>query len=288
MFMAKIPQLVICQVTLKMGDAGYRVPCLIPQELCTAPLGVGGPGTFFHSMFIGRILVVSPFVGDLLRPPFHCDCRTEGCFSLYYEGGLSPPTLSKGPGALRATLHLGGCTRSHRQLQASPGLEPASGQVSRPGRPDWGLARSLGQSRLRTPRGKERDWEGPGQGNRVSPRRALRPARGTPEVPNPPTAASSDPAAAAGRGGRCGAGRPRAPPLAPARPPRAAPPPPAEEGSAARAHWRARGPDRGLSLEGGRWEVGRRRAAHPPGPPPAPPSTRGRGGPPCPSNEWLR
>lgn len=41
MFMAKVPQLVIRQVTPKSGDVGYWVPCLIPQELCKAPLGVG-------------------------------------------------------------------------------------------------------------------------------------------------------------------------------------------------------------------------------------------------------
>lgn len=205
MLMAKVPQLVICQVTPKTGDAGYRALPHSPGAVRSSAWS--GPGTFFHSMFIGRILVVSPFVGGLLRPPFHCDCRAEACFSLYYEGGLPHPTLSKGPGALRATLHLGGCTRSHRQLQASPGLEPASGQVSRPGRPDWGLARSLGQSRLRTPWGGRAGLGGAWSRQQGFPTEGPASGQGHPGGPQPSHRGQLGPSCGRGarRPVRCGA-----------------------------------------------------------------------------------
>ena len=164
-----------------------------------------GPGTFFHSGFIGRILIISLFVGDLLRPPFHCDCRAEGCFSLDYQWHLicreafPLQHYQKGQGTPRHPA-LG---RVHASTPTAPGF-PGPGTGFWTGVPAG--AASLGPGALSWPKQvTNAPGEGAGlcvgearPGNRVSTRRA----RGIPEVPNPSTAASSDPAAASGRGGR--------------------------------------------------------------------------------------
>lgn len=257
------------------------MPCLIPQELCAARLEWA---RYFLSQHVyrenlGRLplweVSCAPHftVTAGQKPASHCTMKEA--FLQHYQKGLGhlrhpalgrvhafTPTAPGLPGAWNRLLDRcpgrGGQTGAWRALLAKAGYE-------RPG--------------------EERDWEGPGPGNRVSPRRALRPARAPRRSPTlPPRPARTQLRPRARRPVRCG--RLAGGLLAPARPPRVAPPPPAEEGSAARAHWRARGPTVGSPWRA-EVEVGRRRAAHPPGPPPAP-STRGRGGPPCPSNEWLR
>lgn len=180
------------------------------------------------------------------------------------------PTLARRPGDPTPSSGLGSARVYTNGFRPPWRWDPLEGVLAR--RPSWGLARSLGRGGLRMPSRPLRKKRGSRLHKRLARRGAPRCPGGHPEVPSlspPPlhprrrergTAAASRP------GGGRAAGPPAGTSSRPARgpPPAAAPPPRAVAGSAARAHWRARGPARGPSRRSGGASVGRRRAAQAP------------------------
>ena len=252
-----------------------------PRAQSSAWSGPGG--------FMGRILVPLPVCGRSLaspvslRPPGGRVFLTSLVASSLQGSGPLPNITKKARGILR----LRGCTHAHRRLQASRAWDPLPDRCTGRAAPSGAWRALLSKAGCERPQAL--------RGRSVAPVLAKWPPHGeahvrpgdAPQVLRPPA-----PAASAGRSRRAPSRAPARPPTAPTAPTTpTTPPPPALEDGAARAHWCARGPARGLAREGGRWgggKVGRRRAAHPPGPKPAPLSPRGQGAPRLPSNERRR
>lgn len=200
--------------------------------------------------------------------------RLSGSSSLtqHYQEGPGDPAPSSG---------FGECTCLHRRLQASKTRRCA-----------WGLTRSLGPGGLPTPSEPLRK-EGvppvlakgfPAEGPHAGPGGAQRFSR-----PCPQRRRRRDAAAAWGHRGRQAAGLP----AGTSSRPRPAPARCAAASRGGRQHGacalaRSRPWPVGSPGRAGGGNVGRRRAAHPPGPPPAPPTPRGEGAPRRPSNERRR
>lgn len=280
--MSKVPHLVICWVTQKAGSgvvkaawphsprAAEGTSADTARDADTEPAWRRKAPTFMAA-FSGESWPLSPLL-EISSLPRAEECVPRDSSWQPHPRELSlRPTLPRRPGNPAPSSGLGQCTCLHQRLQAPLALGAASGRCPWPGAPPGArcaLSAEGGYECPPGPRGRS-GASVPAKGLRAEgPRAAQGGARRfRPPLPHPPPPAAGAGRSCgltarrrAGRGAACG--HLLAPPARP--PPAAAPPPPAVAGSAARAHWRARGPARGPSGRSGGGSVGGRRAARPP------------------------